>query len=441
MAIKIKGNIETLLDYKKVEKNQHPTMGESCFASMFKNCADIVQAPSLLSTSLAKECYSNMFGNCNLTSLPKISATDFSDNSIKGMFFGNSAITSSTANITEDMLNINETGYIEFRSASGMDFYITIPLTEEEQQARQEAFKQGGSAWSETKWWKCWDGIMEVSTDAINWREWEGDDSATSQNGVLYVRGTNNHFITKYSNIGGPNAKSWSFTVNDIECNGNIENLLDYQTVLQGKQPTMGTGCFCNMFDNNLIKAPKLPSKELADYCYAGMFHNALISQMPKLPATELTVGCYMNMFSGCKQLVNEDVIKLPAKKLTHACYNNMFTDCESVYFSELPATELADYCYMGMFYGNANTRIPKLPATKLTKGCYSSMFQNSVVRFNSELELPAKKNDLAENCYDNMLTGISHLSKVHFSNTISTSEAESLLGNTTHDYTITCDL
>ena len=168
---------------------------------------------------------------------------------------------------------------------------------------------------------KHWDGTLEYSTDTSTWSTWDGTTTLSSaisgSNNVLYLRGTGNTVIA-----GSSSNYRWVFTGTDIKCIGNIENLLDYATVVSGAHPTM------------------------ASYCYQNMFYNCTaLTQAPALPATTLADGCYQEMFFGCTSLT-----RAPS----------------------LPATTLADYFYQEMFRGcNSLTQAPALPPTPLSNYCY----------------------------------------------------------------------
>ena len=149
---------------------------------------------------------------------------------------------------------------------------------------------------------KSWDGTLEYSTDTSTWNTWDG--KAISSSGKnLYLRGTGNTKIT------GPSQNWFVFTGTEalkIACEGNIENLLDYETVSAGGHPTMDGGCYYNMFYGctSLTTAPELPATTLANNCYRYMFEDctALVS-VPALPATTLANYCYQGIFGGCTSI------------------------------------------------------------------------------------------------------------------------------------------
>ena len=150
---------------------------------------------------------------------------------------------------------------------------------------------------------KYWDGTLEYSTNTEDWSVWDGKTEVSSVNNKLYLRGTGN------TKIAGEVNSRWIFarstTDSYISCDGNIENLLDYQTVLNGEHPTMADYCYMYMFkDSALITAPELPATTLANYCYSSMFYGCLsLTTIPKLPATTLATGCYYQTFYECSKV------------------------------------------------------------------------------------------------------------------------------------------
>lgn len=173
---------------------------------------------------------------------------------------------------------------------------------------------------------KNWDGKIEYSNGS-GWKTWDGakiTSGATENKNVIYFRGVGN---TKVS--GDPYGDNrWVITGQTVSCKGNIERLLNWEDVENGKHPAM------------------------SDYCYASMFYNCTsLTAAPELPATTLYSGCYENMFSGCTNLTTAPA--LPATTLNRGCYARMFSSCISL------------------------TTVPALPATMLTDNCYEYMFQN----------------------------------------------------------------
>ena len=113
---------------------------------------------------------------------------------------------------------------------------------------------------------KHWDGTLEYSTNTSAWSTWDGTttlSSATSgSDNVLYLRGTGNTVIT-----GNNNSYKWVLTGSDIACTGNIENLLDYETVKSGGHPIMAKYCYAYMFYD--CSSIKLSTAQTGEYTIA----------------------------------------------------------------------------------------------------------------------------------------------------------------------------
>ena len=200
-----------------------------------------------------------------------------------------------------------------------------------------------------------WNGKLYYSTDTKTWAEWTGTEvNATEEGGIyaLYFAGAGNTKIT------GGSSNKWTLNGSSISCTGNIESLLDYETVAAGQHPTLADHCYSYMFNGctSLTTAPSLPATTLAHSCYYYMFNGCTsLTTAPPLPATTLADYCYSYMFNGCTSLTTAP--SLPATTLADYCYCYMFRYCTSLTaVPSLPATTLADYCYYGMF--NSCTKI-----------------------------------------------------------------------------------
>lgn len=139
------------------------------------------------------------------------------------------------------------------------------------------------------------------STDKITWNQVDFTDINAS-NGVLYLYGVGNQraslLDTKTFNIKN--------TSTAVRCDGNIEFLLDKDTVLAGQHPEMDSFCYYYLFRGNsqLSSCPKLPATQLTESCYEGMFYGcSLLTSIPELPATILPNYCYKNMFNYCASI------------------------------------------------------------------------------------------------------------------------------------------
>jgi hypothetical protein len=252
---------------------------------------------------------------------------------------------------------------------------------------------------------KNWDGTLYYSTDTTTWNVWSGTTTLSSVGNKLYLRGTGNTIITGFSSD-----YRWVLAGSNIECIGNIENLLDYETVALGNHPTMADFCYYYMFYGctGLTTAPSLPATTLAESCYRSMFRDCTgLTTAPSLPATTLAGSCYLYMFYGCTGLTTAP--SLPATTLANYCYYYMFDGCTGLTTApSLPATTLAESCYRYMFQGCTGlTTAPSLPATTLANYCYSGMFQDCT-GLTTAPSLPATT--LAENCYRAMFYGCTAL-------------------------------
>lgn len=181
---------------------------------------------------------------------------------------------------------------------------------------------------------------------------------------TVYMRGSGN---TRLSSVGSSSVYPWGLTAaGDVYCSGNLESLLDYETVETGGHPTMATYCCQNMFASwtNLVSAPVLPSPALSEGCYHSMFAGCSgLTAAPSLPATSLAAGCYYGMFRNCSSLTMAPAIS--ATTLAASCCALMFAGCTSLV--GLPAlystpVTLPTGCYSQMFMGCTSI---KLSATK----------------------------------------------------------------------------
>jgi len=195
---------------------------------------------------------------------------------------------------------------------------------------------------------KKWDGTLEYTNDNGNtWTEWDGSELSGIANKPIYLRGIGNSKIT-----GG--YYNWRFT--GKYCIGNIENLLDYQTVANNEHPTMGANCYYRMFQNctTLITVPELPATILSAYCYYGMFEGCTnLTTAPELPATTLADSCYCYMFKDCTSITT--LPELIATTLIKICYSSMFQGCTAIKLSTTQTDEYK-YAYRIPTEGNGTT-------------------------------------------------------------------------------------
>lgn len=237
------------------------------------------------------------------------------------------------------------------------------------------------------------------STDKTNWECWVGEYETAKINPTngkyeIYFAGEGNTTLYDSSTNSYATFKIYSDT-KDVECNGNINTLLDH------------------------IKVENNQEIVYTQRTFAYLFHNCVeLISAPTLPATTLALESYDSMFMGCSSLTTAP--ELPATNLDTACYSNMFYECSSLTTApELPATTLPENpfssvmsgCYYAMFFRcNSLTTAPALPATIMTKGCYANMF----AQCNSLTTAPAlPATTLAFGCYSNMFSGCKNLVKI----------------------------
>lgn len=177
---------------------------------------------------------------------------------------------------------------------------------------------------------KTWNGTMEFCNNPDGWQVWNGSDLQSNKlNGKhrIYIRGAKNTIVSS--------GYRWFLSGVDIECNGNIEKLLDWNLVQKGEHPTMGNNCFGHMFerDYHLVSPPSLPATVLSSRCYQEMFYGCTLKYPPVLPATTLATDCYDGMFYRCSSLIA--IPRLIATTLPQGCYSNMFYNCSKIKVSK----------------------------------------------------------------------------------------------------------
>ena len=152
---------------------------------------------------------------------------------------------------------------------------------------------------------KLWNGTLTYN-NGNGWTIWNGSQISSGNIGGrqrIYFRGSNNTYIMGSY---GSASNAWKITGSNVECNGNIECLLDYQKVAAGEHPEMGSRCYIYMFYgcSSLTTAPELPATTLTNLCYDSMFGNcSSLTIASELPATTLARSCYRDMFRNCSSL------------------------------------------------------------------------------------------------------------------------------------------
>lgn len=395
-----------------------------CYGGMFGGCTSLIAAPALPATTLAERCYESMFYGCtSLSFVTELPATTLVEECYLSMFYGCTSLKLSgdqTAEYTTPYRIPSEGTGVDATNAltnmfaeTGGTFTGTPEINTTYYMAVMQptpdsclTFSSNAPFTLGTKYGVSnKDGVLEYSTDAENWYEWNGSNIQSINNSV-YLRGTGNTTFHADYEVDPVQFKITTAENYGVRCFGNIETLLDYATVERGEHPTMGSDCFSKMFYDcvSLLRAPSLPATTLAVGCYDSMFSGCTsLTTSPELPATTLASFCYTHMFYGCTSLTTAPA--LPATTLADSCYESMFNGCTSlVNAPELPATTMKSGCYQAMFADCTSlTAAPALPAMTLASSCYNSMFVNCT-SLTAALELPATT--LTYHCYENIFSG-----------------------------------
>lgn len=231
---------------------------------------------------------------------------------------------------------------------------------------------------------QTWDGTIEYFANN-DWIEWSGetiDSSFIEGKYVVALRGIGNTKISNpssmYSHFVFREHDRYHVSTRNIRCCGNIENLLDYETVAAGGHPQMADYCFERLFQGCYVDVANLVlgAETLSWYCYKHMFSSGNVTGEVALPVETMTKGCYSYMF--CQASLS-DVPSLPATTLATDCYAYMFDGSNISSAPVLSATTLADGCYRHMFSRCSSlTTPPDLPASQLWEECYKEMFMGS---------------------------------------------------------------
>ena len=167
------------------------------------------------------------------------------------------------------------------------------------------------------------DGTLLFSTNGATWAAEKKE--MQSKGGRLYLRGQGNTYVQRLEIRSNKTCR--------IKLSGNIESLLDFETVEKGMHPVMGNYTYATLFSSAHItsaSALKLPASTLAKACYEGMFCKCTsLTEAPELPATTLAASCYEGMFDSCASLTAAP--ELPATTLAYSCYDRMFYGCTSL--------------------------------------------------------------------------------------------------------------
>lgn len=213
------------------------------------------------------------------------------------------------------------------------------------------------------------DGRLEYSTDLVNWSTWDGTAISSAVCGtrhLIALRGVGNRALY---NTSGSYLALTTVPAGMIDCEGDLDNLLDYEVTQAGGYPARNIQWAYCFFMNwsNLRTPPALGSLILTESCYNGMFYGCTgLTTAPALPATTLAARCYSTMFYGCTSLIAPP--GLPASAIAQRCYSSMFSGCSQLSVSDtqdtahpyawrIPTTDMGGSAYQwsqGMLTGTA---------------------------------------------------------------------------------------
>ena len=229
------GDIRTLIDYE----NHFVATNNARFMYLFKNCPQLTSAPKLPATDLADNCYFMMFGGCtSLATAPELPATDLADRCYANMFDGCKSLTKAPE-LPATKLAYG-CYYFMFSDCSAL---TTAP---EELPAKELANS-------------CYNGMFCGCTSLTSAPQLPATELANS--------------------------------------------------------------CYWRMFDGCTLLAspPELPATTLAYSCYYMMFRDCTsLTKAPELPAQTLDMKCYDHIFEGCKKISEIKMLAPPSE-----IYNN----------------------------------------------------------------------------------------------------------------------
>ena len=97
-SVSCTGNLETLLDYRAVQAQEHPVPGEYAFRELFRGNTALITAPELPSGTLSPRCFYRMYYGCTqLLSAPDIAAAVLPAGSCYQMFYNCGSLTGAPA--------------------------------------------------------------------------------------------------------------------------------------------------------------------------------------------------------------------------------------------------------------------------------------------------------------------------------------------------------
>lgn len=269
-----RGNIMTLLDYRHPEE---AVMGAHCFEQLFKDCKQLISAPTLPAETLSAYCYKMMFYKCSfLSSAPELPARTLAPHCYEGMFYS-----CSTSMSTPPELPATQLAPACYKQM----FYLCTSLT----------------------------SLPALPATTLA-------DSCYEQMFYFCTKITQAHSILPATTLAPSCYREMYSSCSKLT------------SPPQLPATTLAASCYREMFKgcSALLTAPELPVLIMEPFCYCGMFNGCKgIIVAPLLPATTLATSCYQQMFYGCSSLTQAP--DLPATECVTDCYKMMFNACSSL--------------------------------------------------------------------------------------------------------------
>ena len=251
-SFEVEGNIMSLI-YGDNFKNKLTISSNYAFASLFRDCVNLVSAENLIlpATTLTNNCYEYMFQKCrSLTTEPALPATTLANNCYYGMFNGCTKLTVAPT-LPATTLASYCYGYM-FGGCTSLTAAPELPAT-------------------------------TLADSCYNYM-FDGCTSLTTAPALPATTLANNC----YSNM--------------------FYGCTSLATAPELPATVLAEECYRRMFwgCTSLTTVPSnlLPATTLASDCYREMFYVCTnLTTAPALPATTLTSLCYDSMFYGCKKL------------------------------------------------------------------------------------------------------------------------------------------
>ena len=342
-------------------------MLETSCAEMFKGCTALINAPRLLTVDVDEKAYNNMFERC--TNLSYIECAMVRDSSV----FGNSWVIGVASSGTF-VKNVLQAKY-EYSNNSiptswnivNKKFDEQVIGNPEEDPAKADYLTFITKSPNATlSFSKSRDIQLEYAIGASDWQAWDFSDIITTQNQVIYFRGSNKTFNgCKFESQDKYEIKGCLSTIFQNRPNPVVLNGYNLSEV------------FTNM--PNITRITDLILDVSAPYCYLQTFANLKkIEETPKftyddfeLPLSEYQFLC---SFLNCTKL--KIVNDLPNIHIPKDCFSNCFEGCTSLeQMPSMPSTDLDISCYYAMFKNSGIRYLTGLPARIVPQEAYGYMF------------------------------------------------------------------